>query len=324
MADFGVIITCTKDDFIFAKGCCASVKYFMPDVPICILMDGDFSLEGLDTTYDTIVLTKSDIKNDFLRERSFGWGLTKMISFWEGPFEHFLWLDSDTNVWGDIRKQLMYQEYDFIIDIPSYNYSTESINKWFFDIEKMKMHFPSFKCENNPYVCTGVICSRKGILDIKEYQNILDFIHIYPDVFFPGEMGFLNYFIFNALQEARINLDRKDIQYIACDFDLDEFKKRFYFKNEKPYVNGLPTVIHWPGNAKPISANSFNHFGYEEPMRYFRKKFLEDSTKITQKQILKTLYEEDLVWVNSRMKTKNQTRFKYLYKAIINKISSLV
>lgn len=41
MKDFGIIIVCSKDDFVFAKGCAASSKYFMSQVPLGILVDGD-------------------------------------------------------------------------------------------------------------------------------------------------------------------------------------------------------------------------------------------------------------------------------------------
>ena len=51
--NFGIIVVTTKDDFIYAKGCCASVKYFMPDVPLCLLVDGEFDLNGLPEVSDT-------------------------------------------------------------------------------------------------------------------------------------------------------------------------------------------------------------------------------------------------------------------------------
>jgi hypothetical protein len=33
MKDFGIIVACYQKDYRFAKGCCASIRYFLGDVP---------------------------------------------------------------------------------------------------------------------------------------------------------------------------------------------------------------------------------------------------------------------------------------------------
>jgi len=37
---FGVIIGCYAGDLRYALGCFASIRYFMPGVPVCFLYDG--------------------------------------------------------------------------------------------------------------------------------------------------------------------------------------------------------------------------------------------------------------------------------------------
>jgi hypothetical protein len=66
--DFGIITTCYSGDFNLTRGLLASIKYFEPEVPICIIQDGDFSIEKEKQTYNiTHVIQKKDVKNEFLR-----------------------------------------------------------------------------------------------------------------------------------------------------------------------------------------------------------------------------------------------------------------
>jgi hypothetical protein len=66
---FGVIIICSDSDMALAKGCLASVNYFMPGVDVCLLIDGDPDTSKMEEVYGVKVLKKKDIKNDFLRKK---------------------------------------------------------------------------------------------------------------------------------------------------------------------------------------------------------------------------------------------------------------
>ena len=48
MKDFGVIVACYDKEYSFAKGCSASIRYFSGDVPIFLIVDGDFSIKELE------------------------------------------------------------------------------------------------------------------------------------------------------------------------------------------------------------------------------------------------------------------------------------
>src|SRR5262245_1787820 len=80
MADFGVIIGCCRRDYGFAKGTVASVRHYMPDMPICLLVDGDFPTDDMQRTYGVSSFYRSQVKNAFLRNLSFGWGISKMVT----------------------------------------------------------------------------------------------------------------------------------------------------------------------------------------------------------------------------------------------------
>src|SRR5216117_3473188 len=94
-ADFGVVITVTRHDLHWAKGTCASVRYFMPDVPIWLLLDGPGSTRDLERTYGASAARTADVEHAGLRELSFGSYLTKLSTLWLAPFETFLFLDAD-------------------------------------------------------------------------------------------------------------------------------------------------------------------------------------------------------------------------------------
>jgi len=228
MEGFGIIVVCTKKDYLFAKGCCASIRYFMGNVPICLLVDGDFDYSKLVKTYNTLVLNRSNIKSEELKKRSFGWGTTKMIAFFESPFENFLLLDADTCLWGDMT---MYAEklksFDVILDSPCYTYSEKDISHWFFNVEKVRELFPDFNVLAHPYVCSGIIFSRKNVFTLKEYFEILDLTENVPGLFFPGEMGFINLMFYRAKDQGRLKVANEDIQYLVCDFKPSEMKKTF-------------------------------------------------------------------------------------------------
>ncbi len=282
MEDFGIIVTCCASDYLFAKGCCASIRYFLGDIPICLLIDGNFSAQDAEKTYGVRVLNRSNITNPFLRKRSFGWGITKMVAFWESPWKHFLMLDADTIVWGNLLKYANFYESDIIIDRPKIRYTNDLISKYFFEISKLEQHFPDFKWQAHryDYYCTGTFFGTRNSFSLSEYQEILDFLEKEPEVFKYGEMGFLNFMIFRAADEGRIRLGQEDMQLLVPDFDQEHVRKRFPIEeNREPILSGEEaTVVHWCGAEKPTVSNSKI---YSEPMSFFRRKFLRDSAGVT-------------------------------------------
>jgi lipopolysaccharide biosynthesis glycosyltransferase len=314
MEDFGVIVIVSKNDLLFAKGCCASIKYFMPDVPICLLVDGDFPLEGLDTTYQAIVLRRKEIQNDFLRKESYGWGITRMIAFWESPFAKFLLIDADTNLWGDLRQHADLDRYDLIIDHPKYGYSEADLELYFFDKKMMRAHFPHFDLHNHPYVCPAVLMSRRNVFDLDEYKHLLRFTKQHPDKFKCGDMGFINYLFFNGQAKGQFQLGAADFQYLVCDFDPSQTRQDFAFVDERPVVKLAPTVMHWTGTAKPTHHNAFGY--YTQPMIFFREQFYRDTTQLTPAQITQKIQQEDKAW-EMRVKWSNYR------KVLLQKISRL-
>ena len=280
MEDFGIIVACCYQDYLFAKGCCTSIRHFLGDVPICLIVDGTFSTSSLEKTYGVRILNHHNVSHELLRTRSFGWGKTKMIAFWESPWQHFLVLDADTNVWGNIIKYANFNNYDVIIDKPRYGYSDEMISEFFFDLKEFEKYFPNFnwRAHRNDYFCTGTFFATRGIFSLDEYIEILDFTEKHPGIFKYGEMGFLNYMLFQAADAGKIRLEQVEMQLLVPDFEQQELRKRFPVEATGPVVQDEEaTVIHWCGPKPMISTSKV----YSEPMSFCRRQFLHNERGYT-------------------------------------------
>ncbi|OKH37888.1 hypothetical protein NIES2119_12140 [[Phormidium ambiguum] IAM M-71] len=280
MEDFGIIIACCDQDYHYAKGCCASIRYFLGDVPICLIIDGEFLAKDLQKAYGVQVINHLNVKHQVLRERSFGWGLTKMVAFWESPWSNFLFLDADTIVWGNILKYANFQDFDVIVDRPLYKDSFEEFSRFFFKPQEIEKYFPDFQWQKHfgQYFCTGAFFAKRDIFSIDEYIYMLDFVDRNPDVFWLGEQGFLNLMLFRNYDAGKIRLSQSSWQVIVPKFQWDELKNRFFVEQNSPVVKADDTcVIHWAG-PKPTLYNSQV---YSEPMNFFRRKFIQETEGLT-------------------------------------------
>src|SRR4029077_13872868 len=101
----------------------ASMRHFCPDVPICLTVDGDFDVSDLEKDYQAIVLRIRDLPSAEMRKLIAGSFHAKHAAMWEGPFEFYVWIDSDAIVWGDftaqIRMDVDFQIFSSEISIPA-------------------------------------------------------------------------------------------------------------------------------------------------------------------------------------------------------------
>lgn len=316
MEDFGIIVACCYQDYLFAKGCCASIRHFLGDVPICLIVDGTFSTTSLEKAYNVQIINHSTIKNDVLRHRSFGWGKTKMIAFWESPWKHFMVLDADTNVWGNVLKYANFKDYDVVIDKPCYDYSDEAVTEYFFDVKEVEKYFPDFnwRAHQNDYFCTGTFFATRGIFTLEEYLDILDFTEQHPGIFKYGEMGFLNFMLFRAADAGRIRLGHEHTQLIVPDFEQGDLQKRFPVVDTGPLVqDDEAIVIHWCGPKPRLSTTK----AYAEPMSFCRRKFIESERGYTGVTADLMLQLEDSVSLFNVYKNKVKKKLKAQTKKLV-------
>lgn len=276
MEDFGVIIACCDQDYHYAKGCCGSIRHFLGDVPICLIIDGEFAAPELQKAYGVQVINRLNVKNQALKERSFGWGLTKMVAFWESPWRNFLFLDADTIVWGNMLKYANFKDFDIIVDRPLYKDSFEEFSKFFFKPQEIEKHFPEFQWQKHlgKYFCTGAFFAKRDIFKLDDYIYMLDFVEENPHVFWPGEQGFLNLMTFRDSDTGKLRLEQSSWQVIVPKYTFEELNSRFPIAKTGPIVqNDDACVIHWAG-PKPTLYNSQV---YSEPMNFCRRKCMRET-----------------------------------------------
>ena len=250
----GFSVSCYRGDIPLLRGCLASIREFAPDAPICLIADGNFSTRSFERSYGAQVIRRGDVKDPGLRKFSFGFGLTKMVAFWEAPFERVFHVDADAVLWGDIRKNLPAAPWDVVYNEPHEIITAEIQNTQYFDPKRIFDHIAPFPWMGNPYFQAGIVCVRRGALDLDEYMRMLEGQRKYPDVFVNGDQGMLNILVFRSVTSGRLIAKQAHLQTVIPVWKREDLEKKFRSKNGSPIVEGRPTILHWAG-PKPWNEN---------------------------------------------------------------------
>src|SRR5437763_16470763 len=62
----------------------ASMRHYSPDVPVCLIVDGEFDVSDLVKEYDLRVLRVSELPAQEMRTLVSGSGRAKLAAMWEG------------------------------------------------------------------------------------------------------------------------------------------------------------------------------------------------------------------------------------------------
>jgi hypothetical protein len=277
MNSFGIVIGCCKMDIRYAKACLASIRYFLRDVPVCFLVDGPASLCDPIKKSDphVHVLSNDSLHNPWLRKACRGWGHTKMAALWEAPFDACLYLDADTCVWGDILSIIPDAEYDLIIIRDRQGtYSDEEIAFYFFNPQKLSVHFPEFDygAYRDRYACSGTFFFRRGAMNLAAYQQAWALQREDSDLFFFGEMGIWNFLVLHGMQKKELRVHSMQLQVVAVDHTEEEMRLEYSplcLTGKKPLK---PAVLHFCAQKPdiftgPARAATMNHFRLQYLLR---------------------------------------------------------
>jgi hypothetical protein len=314
----GFVVVASPFDWLFAKGCLASLRHFMPDLPVAVLIDGTIDTASAEKTYGVHVLRKENIPDDWLQRYSFGWGITKMAAIWHAPFERYVHLDADTVVWGDLCSKMFRDESDVIWSIPKRFTGAPSdyVNKWFFQPKEIAARWPGFRWEKyvQYYACTGAYALRRGCLKLQRYQELVQIGRSHPHLFKFGDMGMLNLMVFESLQEGSVTFRQADFQVIFPDYTQKVLRERFAFDDhDQPVVKGGDEqVLHMP-DKKPLVDNTDC---YSEPMTFFRLKYLAATEGVIGEEAMGRLRDEDAEY--------HRLRYRFLRREKGKKILGLL
>lgn len=219
VAPFGFVTGCHAGDRHMVQATLASMRHYCPDVPICLVVDGDFDVSVLVREYKLIVLRISDLPSEQMRRLIGGNYRAKLAAMWEGPFEHYVWLDSDAIVWGnflrEIRKDVDFQIFWNEISVPK---KAEEIPSWikhfYFSVEQLKAFDQEFNWRELAYFCSGAFAAKRNSIPFSEWVKVEEWQRKSPGLFAWGEMGMLNYLVHSLSQRLKIQVTTTDLQHI--------------------------------------------------------------------------------------------------------------
>ena len=253
-APFGFVTGCHPGDKFMVKATLASMRHYCPDVPICLTVDGDVDVSDLEREYDLIVLRVSELPSETMRDLVSGSGRAKLAAMWEGPFEFYVWVDSDAIVWGDftphVRTDVDFQIFWSEISIPA---NATEIPSWlphfYFDPLKLRRFDPEFDWRGHAYFSTGAFACRRGALPFEKWQEVELWGRETPGLFGDFyEQPILNYLVHSMRQRGELKVVMSNLQHISEHHGLDELKRDCEDSNwHFPKKIRRPRVAHFCG-----------------------------------------------------------------------------
>jgi hypothetical protein len=264
--EFGVVIPAKEEHLHWVRGTCASVRHFMGDTPICVMLDGERFPDQLHRTYDIMVVRRSEIEPPELRAAGAGSIKAKNATLWASPFETFVSLDADTVVWGDLRELADFESADFVLD------AAVEPARSVMDVDVVDTLIPPFdaRVHVEDFANTGVYFARRGVLDLDRYLDLIRIATESPGTFY-GSQGIFNLMVFEAADRGDVRVQHRELQVMTGRTRREDVVRRFELPDSGPAACGDPVVLHWVGSPKPrVRQRGRDYF---EPMTYFRHEF---------------------------------------------------
>jgi hypothetical protein len=230
-APFGFVTGCHAGDKFMVQGTLASIKHFCPEIPVCLVVDGSFDVSDLESEYGLIVLRVSELPSKEMRNLISGNGRAKLAAMWEGPFEFYVWLDSDAIVWGNftphVRTDVDFHIFWSEIDIPT---DATAVPPWlphfFFDPKKLRNFDPRFEWRGNAYFSSGAFACKRKSIAFEKWLEAESWGKETPGLFGDFyEQPLLNYFIHSMTQRGEIKSTMSDLQHIWVHHGKEELVK---------------------------------------------------------------------------------------------------
>jgi hypothetical protein len=261
-ARFGFVTGCHAGDKFMVQATLASMRHYCSEIPICLVVDGSFDVSDLEKEYDLVVLRISELPSDEMRRLISGNARAKHAAMWEGPFEFYVWLDSDAIVWGDFTSQLRtdidFQIFWSNVDIPA---DATDIPSWMphfqFDPQKLRKFDPEFDWRGRAYFSAGVFACKRNVIPFEKWIEAELWEKEVPGLFGDfADQPLLNYFVHSMTQRGQIKSAMTDLQHIWVHHGKEELMKD---------CNGagwhFPKEIHRPRVA---------HFCGRKPFLFYR------------------------------------------------------
>jgi hypothetical protein len=271
-APFGFVTGCHAGDKFMVQATLSSMRHYCPNVPICLTVDGDFDVSDLERDYDLIVLRVSELPSEQMRKMMCSNYRAKLAASWDGPFEFYVWLDSDAIVWGDftphLRADVDFQVFWSEISIPP---DATEIPPWlphfYFDPLKLHRFDPQFEWRGHAYFSSGAFACRRNAIPFEAWQKTDSWNRQSPGLFAWGEMGTLNYLVYAMAQRNELKIAVSDLQHISGHHGIEELKQDCAHSGwHFPKTIQRPRVAHFC-ERKPML---FDRYAYSRPFTIAR------------------------------------------------------
>ena len=275
-APFGFVTGCHAGDKFMVQATLASMKHYCPSVPICLVVDGTFDVSDLERDYGVITLRVPELPSAEMRKLISGNYRAKLAAMWEGPFEFYVWLDSDALVWGDftpqVRTDLDFQIFWSEISIPA---TAADVPAWlphfYFDPAKLRSFDPQFEWRGHAYFSAGVYACRRNVISYECWLEVDSWNDQVPGGLFQfGDMGILNYLVHSMAQKRQIKTVFTDLQHIWMHHGKEELRQdcagggwRFPQTIRRPrtihFCGRKPFLFDWKAYSRPFTIARLEH-----------------------------------------------------------------
>ncbi len=262
-APFGFVTGCHAGDKFMVQATLASMRHYCPMVPICLVADGDFDVSALKQQYDLIVLRVPELSSPEMRKLVSGNYRAKLAAMWEGPFEVYVWLDSDAIVWGDftpqVRRDLDFQIFWKEAERMATPAAPDGFRHFYFDPDLLKKFDETFEWHGNNYFCSGAFASRRNAIRFEEWAQVEEWAKQVDGLFAWGEMGMLNYLVHAKHQRGELKIASTDLQHVWAHHGKQELEQDCFGAGWN-----FPKIIHHPRVA---------HFCFRKPFLFDRNAY---------------------------------------------------
>ena len=273
-AEFGFVTGCYGRDLPMVQATLASIQHYCPDVPICLIVDGDVNVGGLADQYNLQILKIADIESDRIRRIVQRSTRSKLAAIWEGPFERFVWMDSDAIVWGDFIKEVR-DDVDFQIFWDRISIGADEdvapawLSHYYFDAERLRSFDPGFNWRGKAYFCDGVFACRRGAIPIEKWEEVLSWRESprnpWPSSF--NCMPMMNYIVHSMADRGIITTAMTDLQHIPVHHGKEEIEADLVGAGWRfPDMVKRPRTLHFCGR-KPYT---FSRDAFTKPFTIAR------------------------------------------------------
>ena len=300
----GFVTGCHGGDVLFAKGTLASLRHYAKENPICLIVDGSVDVKDLIEVYKCRTIRTQEIPDSEFKALAQGNPRTKMAAHWWGPFERYVWLDSDAILWGDFVPELSITS-DFQIFTkanPGRHKVTKEGKKafahFYFDPDQIAKYDPDFDWEIGTYFCAGAYACRRNVIPLDLWMDVEEYRKLNPTAIAGGDQGTLNYIVNKLGQENRLTIDYHGFQHIPVEHGQQDLAaKKLGLLRRLPEKVENPRIIHYCGikpliqnqtklNSRPFQNARYHHYKIDRQSKIALLRVVCEELKIFLKRII--------------------------------------